>query len=158
MNEKRIEIINPNKDDHIELLNDFCLRNNIDNVAKIFKQQKKENQLPYHPFIDTYLGLFANNTIVDYCYIHGERDLGQCFLEFPQITEKRPTKKRKLVALAIDYAFQDLGMENVFIKTTGEDPFLAQNLQNLGFLSLGKEANSIIYMKTKEEVVKEKVI
>lgn len=97
--------------------------------------------------IEDCLFLEKNGLITDCCYIEGEKDRKVCNLTFVKLSK---TKKRKLLSLSVDYTFQTLGMEEVFVSISKEDSSLEKLLQEQGFESLGYESDTKIYLKEKE--------
>ena len=86
MEVKKVEIIDPYNTAQLELLNDFCLRNDIENVAKKLQEQaQSKDQVTYlkdksiNPIVEDYIAIIANDKITDYCYFHGEKDIRQAF-------------------------------------------------------------------------------
>ncbi len=164
MGVKKVEIINPYRQEHIDMMRQFCFRNHMEDVAKTLQDiSSKQDELTYiknklaSSMIDDYIALIDDHKVTDYCLLHGEKDLRQCFLAFPNIIEKRQTKDRKMVELAVNYAFS-LGMEEVFVSPSNQDVFLQNNLENLGFISLGEDEHYVPYVLTSEERMKEKVV
>ena len=133
MNGKVVKIIQSDNNDEIEAINDFCLRHNLFNVAKVLLDEQEHKKNLDNNIFDSYLASFNNGEITDYCLIHGERDIGQCFLSFPIFEDKKRT--RPFVKDAIDYTFS-LGFETIFVNTKAEK--LKEGLLKLGFDSLGE--------------------
>ena len=60
-------------------------------------------------------------------------------------------RSRRLVPLATDYAFEVLGMEDVFVTVDGStDHELMENLELNGFENLGENDGNIMYLKEKQ--------
>ena len=163
METKKVEVVNPYSQKHLQMINHFCLHNNITNLAKklqeiTFNKDEKTyfEQKLATPVFDDYLLLTEKDMPIDYCHIHGERDIRQAFLTFPNLLDKKHAKKRTLIKPAIDYAFT-LGMEEVFVIPDNQDINLQQNLIKLGFTSLGSDETNTPYVLAKEEV-KDKVL
>ncbi len=163
MEVKKVEIIDPYNTAQLELLNDFCLRNDIENVAKKLQEQaQSKDQVTYlkdksiNPIVEDYIAIIANDKITDYCYFHGEKDIRQAFLSFPQVLRKKHVKNRPIIQVAVDYAFS-LGMEEIFVTSINEDISLQNSLEEMGFISLGSDDYQTPFVLTKEET-KDKVI
>lgn len=158
---QKVEIINPYNIEQLESLNDFCLHNNLQNIAKSLKDSIVNKPLNDYltdqvisPLISEYLVTINNDKITDCCHLFGEKDTKRCFLTFPLITTKK-IAKRHLVNSAISYAFDLLDMEEVFVNTSDDN--LKINLESLGFTSLGSDENATSYVLGKEELDKSKV-
>ena len=97
-------------------------------------------------------GLFLeeNDIIKDACFIEGEKDIKTCNIFFYPLKENY--KNRRLISLATDYALNILNMQVVVIRPEETDKELISILQNKGFECLGKDNNTIIFLKEKEEI------
>ncbi len=99
--------------------------------------------------IEEILYLKEDNKIKDYCHIYGEKDR-----KIGTITFSITGVKRKSFIPMIINCTQELGIKEVFIKTTPEDKVLIKDLDDLGFESLGEDNGIVIYLK-EEELEKE---
>lgn len=163
LNTERFFIANPYSDTHIELFDKFEQVHQIttktstylkETAAKYSKEEyeqvkKQQNEISQSLF------LLQNNVqeepqIIDSCHIMGEKDRKICYIYFAPI--KTSPKSRKLVALATDYSFNSLGMEEVFVATNIEDRALNSNLEQMEYSSLGEENGIITYLKEKEAI------
>ena len=122
MNKRYVEVVT-NKDlNKIEALNDFCLHNDIENVSKNILTSKELSPVVF----EDYLAYFDNDKVIDYCFIHGEKDLGRGFLSFPRTL--KPRKSTTFVEISTDYAFSK-GLDEVSIMTKDN------NLKNIFVLT-----------------------
>lgn len=96
--------------------------------------------------IEEVIYLTEDSRIKDYCYVYGEKDRKMCTITFPISGIKRKTAISKFV----NSAQHDLGIKEVFIKTTTSDKNLIKNLDDLGYESLGEDNGTIIYLKDEE--------
>lgn len=158
MGVKKVELINPYKEEHIEKMNDFCLHNDLENVAvylqKIaLERPRKTNQEATFSSINHYLALFENDEIVDYCQLSKEKDTPYGFLSFPEILGKR---NDLLVQAAVSYAFLQENVEEIFVQCNKSDHKLQKSLAEAGFISLGQEQDTFTASLIKEDMTKSK--
>lgn len=148
MGKRYVEVVT-NKDlNKIEALNDFCLRNDTENVSKNILTNKELSPVVF----EDYLAYFDNEKVIDYCFIHGETDLKKGFLSFPITLEAR--KNHFFVETAVDYAFS-AGLDEVSIMT--KDQTLKPVLEKLGFISLGIDGDVASYTLGLEDKEKGKI-
>ena len=111
-------------------------------ILKLFPQQKEEET---SNDINLELTLHEKEKVKDQCHIQGYKDIKSCTITF--VPKKR--KNRKIALLATDYAFNTLGMEEVFLSINPDDTRLLDYLDANEFECLGDEKGSIIYLKEK---------
>lgn len=158
MSKERFFIADPYNDDHLKLISSFEKTHGIMTATSAYLQsvRQKETEKEYESGekenndITQSLFLECDGTITDVCHIQGEKDIKTCQIFFAPINTKNHT--RKLVTLATDYAFNVLGMEEVFIPTQVDENnrSLISTLEEKGFENLGEDGNTIIYLKEKE--------
>ena len=149
MNKRYVEVVT-NKDlNKIEALNDFCLHNDIENVSKNILASKELSPVVF----EDYLAYFDNDKVIDYCFIHGEKDLGRGFLSFPRTL--KPRKSTTFVEISTDYAFSK-GLDEVSIMT--KDNNLKNILDKMGFISLGTYNDMSSYVLGREDKEKGKIM
>ena len=149
MNKRYVEVVT-NKDlNKIEALNDFCLHNDIENVSKNILTSKEVSPVVF----EDYLAYFDNDKVIDYCFIHGEKDLGRGFLSFPRTL--KPRKSTTFVEISTDYAFSK-GLDEVSIMT--KDNNLKNILDKMGFISLGTYNDMSSYVLGREDKEKGKIM
>ena len=164
MEVKKVETINPYNQVHMQLMEQFCSENNLYNILNTIQnisltleeEAYKQNYLNCS-VIDDYIAIIDGNKITDCCMFHREKDMKKCFLTFPKLQNKKSTKDRKIVRGVIEYAIS-IGMEEVFVTASNQDPFLKENLENLGFISLGTEEEITPFVLTIEEKEKRGIV
>ena len=93
--------------------------------------------------------MFLQNeeNITDTCHVQAEKDMKSCRIFFAPIN----MRSRRLVPLATDYAFEVLGMKDIFVTVDGStDHELIENLELNGFENLGENDGNIMYLKEKQ--------
>lgn len=147
--------VNPYDKSHLKLLEEFEKENNIftrtnEFLSKFTLTMTEEEYLSTKNLnneIEESLFIKENNKVKDTCHIKGEKDIKACNITFAPIKSK--FQNRKLLSLATDYAINNLGMIDVFIRINIEDKNMIANLEAKGFESLGEENGEIIYLKEK---------
>ena len=134
--------IDPSNLKHIELLESFKNNNQFSTPIGRYKKQENVDQND----ISMELVLEDNSKVEDICHIQGVRDMKSCTITFM----KKEKKNRKIYKLATNYALNDLGMEEVFIKIDPEDDKMLQYFESNDYECLGDEKGSIIYLKERE--------
>lgn len=142
MNTEKLFIFDQENSYHQNLLNRFEKENGLFEIIHKPKELSDNN-------ISEILFLEDNNIIKDICYIEGEKDIKICkiFL-YPK---KEEYNNRQLISLATNYALNIFNMHNVIIKIDESDKSLLNILEKNNFECLGKENNSILFLKEKEE-------
>ncbi len=151
-------IADPYNEEHIRLFTDFEKKNNIEPGLSLYlnDMRKKYTKEEYERFQKesnkVYKTLFIeeNSSIKDYCSISGEKDRKTSILDLVKL--KEPIRNRTIISETLNYAFNVLGMEEVFVMSKEEDANLIHNLETKGFESLGEDDGVITYMKEKEEI------
>ena len=138
--------IDPNNLKHIELMESFEKANQTSTPIGTFRQEQKEENLNSND-ISMELVLEDKSKVDDICHIQGVKDMKSCTITFM----KKEKKNRKIYKLATNYALNDLGMEEVFIKIDPEDDKMLQYFESNDFECLGDEKGSIIYLKERED-------
>ena len=157
MSTERFFIADPYNDEHIKLIANFEEINGITtvtstllrNIRQTRTEEKYKQEVKESNEIHQSLFLQDESDITDTCHVQAEKDMKSCRIFFAPIPS---TKNRKLVTLATDYAFEVLGMEDVFVTvaTGGSDRLLIENLEQKGFENLGEDNGTITYLKEKE--------
>lgn len=157
MSTERFFIADPYNDEHIRLITDFEETNGITtvtstllrNIRQTRTEEKYKEESKESNEIHQSLFLQDESSITDTCHVQAEKDMKACRIFFAPIALNH---KRKLVTLATDYAFDVLGMEDVFVTVTtgGTDRLLIETLEEKGFENLGEDNGSITYLKEKE--------
>lgn len=162
MSTERFFIADPYNDEHIRLFTEFEETNGITtvtstllrNIRQTRTEEKYKEEVKESNEMHQSLFLQDDNSITDTCHIQAEKDMKSCRIFFAPITPS--SHNRRLVRLATDYAFDVLGMEDIFVTVTsgGTDQILIENLEAKGFENLGEDEGSITYLKEKE-IIKE---
>lgn len=148
MNHKNFFVADPYNEKHIEKLTQFEERNNIshdgsDYLQKLRQQQKDTNEIEQILFYE------KENQILDRCYLRGEKDIKTCYLNFAPLVYS--SKTSEFLDQLVDYAFNGIGMEEVFLQIPSMDKKRINHCQTRGFESLGEENNMTNFVKGKEE-------
>jgi hypothetical protein len=154
---ERFFIADPYNDEHIRLIAAFEEANGITtvtstllrNIRQTRTEEKYKEEVKDSNEIHQSLFLQDEEVITDSCHIQAEKDMKSCRIFFAPISTGR---NRKLISLATDYAFDVLGMEDVFvtISSSATDHELVENLELNGFENLGENDGNIMYLKEKE--------
>lgn len=160
MNAERFFIADPYNDSHIRQIAAFEEANEITtvtstllrNIRQTRTEEKYKTEAKWSNEIHQSLFLQRENTITDICHVQAEKDMKSCRIFFAPIEFG---KDRKLVTLATDYAFNVLGMQDVFVTVTagGSERLLMEILEEKGFENLGEDDGTITYLKEKESII-----
>ena len=155
MTVEELIIVNPFNKDHIDYINNYEKENEISTktgsyLHRIINMSEQDYlNMQKSNEIEQSLLLKRDNIIKDSCHIEGEKDRKVCNITFSPIKTK--LRNRRMITLAIDYAFNVLGMEDIFVKIRKDDKNMIENLEIRGFENLGNEKDDIIYLKENEE-------
>ena len=86
--------------------------------------------------------------VIEKCYLSGVRDIKQCTLSFEN---NNKNVSKKLLKIGIDYAFNTLGMETLFVNTEQDNQKLIKQLEELDFINLGEVKGKTTYLKEKND-------
>lgn len=158
MNTERFFIAEPYNKEHIRLFDEFEKEHDIKTKTSSYLKEttEKHSKEEYDHIVKKgneicqSLFLQDNGKIKDSCHIQGEKDIKTCTVFFAPL--KTTSKNRRLLGLTMDYAFNVLGMEEIFVSMSEEDKNLKENLEAKGFDNLGETNGSITYIKGKEEI------
>ncbi len=154
---ERLFLVDPYNDKHMEMIVSFERKHGLSEdyskaLGKIraslskeeyLQNRKKNNEIEEDLFIE------KDSKIVDYCHIHGEKDIKTGRISPASLKELE--RKRKIISLATDYALTDLGLEEVFVEINPNHKGFMTYLENKGYENLGEENGKVIYLKEKEE-------
>ena len=157
---ERLFLVDPYNDKHMEMIVSFEKKHNLSeeyskalgiirasfSKEEYLQRKKKNNEIEEDLFIE------KDSEIVDYCHIHGEKDIKTG--RITPATLKELERKRKIISLATDYALTKLGLEEVFVEISPDNKGLMHYLETKGYENLGEEQDKIIYLKEKEEEIK----
>lgn len=149
-------IVNPFNSQHLEYIKHFEEENEINTKTMAYLQKVRTlTEDDYKKIkhqaneIEESLLLIRDKKVKDICHIEGEKDRKVCSITFAPIRTK--LRNRRIITLAINYAFDVLGMEEIFVKISQDDKNMIENLEIRGFENLGEEKSDIIFLKEKEE-------
>ncbi len=147
----KILIIDPNKMDGVKL-------NEFDNSIVTSKEKQKKQALmsekEYQELqrksneIEQEIINEQDGKVIEKCYLSGVRDIKQCTLSFEN---NNKNVSKKLLKTGIDYAFNTLGMETLFVNTEQDNQKLIKQLEELDFINLGEVKGKTTYLKEKNE-------
>ena len=86
--------------------------------------------------------------VIEKCYLSGVRDIKQCTLSFEN---NNKNVSKKLLKTGIDYAFNTLGMETLFVNIEQDNQKLIKQLEELDFINLGEVKGKTTYLKEKND-------
>ena len=124
MSTERFFIADPYNDEHIRLFANFEETNGITtvtstllkNIRQTRTEDKYKEEVKQSNEIHQSLFLQDEEQITDTCHVQAEKDMKSCRIFFAPIN----MRSRRLVPLATDYAFEVLGMEDVFVTVNGK--------------------------------------
>ena len=164
MEAKKVETINPYNQTQMCLMKQFCSENNlynilntVQNISLTLEEKTYRQNYLSSLVLDDYVAIIDENKITDLCVFRREKDMKKCFLTFPKLQNRKNTKDRKIVRHMIEYA-NSIGMEEIFVMVSNNDVFLKDNLENLGFISLGSEDEITPFVLTIEEKNKRGIV
>ena len=149
----KVLIINPIKREDIELLNKFDEENNVVTSKEIHTKNTTMSEKEYRELqrksneIEQQLAIEQNGTISEICYISGVKDIKQCTLSFES---KNKSVSKKILKAGINYAFNTIGMETIFINVDTDNQKLIKLLDNEGFINIGEVKGKNTFLKEKE--------
>lgn len=157
MSTERFFIADPYNDEHIKLFADFEETNGITtvtstllrNIRQTRTEEEYKEEIKGSNEIHQSLFLQDDGVITDSCHLQAEKDMKSCRIFFAPIIS---THNRSLVPLATNYAFDVLGMEDVFVTASSgsTDRQLIENLESAGFENLGENEGNIMFLREKQ--------
>ena len=158
LSKENLFLADPYNDAHIEAITKFEEEYKIKN--KISEELKKiKNSIPRSQYVEdkkksnnitSYIYLEEKGKIKDECHIQGVKDIKKCTITFAPIHDSEHNSFRKKIILQAEkYAFQILGMEEVFLKVDQTDKNIVDNLES-EYENLGEDNGKILFLKEKE--------
>ena len=159
MSTEKLFILNPYNEKHLELVKQFEIKNNLDqkitesikNITENYQKEDYLSKMTNSNRIEESLFLLESKEIVDICFIEAEKDIKTCKIR--SSLENNPKNKQMLLQ-ATNYALNTLNMEYVLLCISPADINTIKALSEKGYENLGKEGNSIVFLKDNEETVK----
>lgn len=157
MSTEKIFLANPYNEEHLKLIDEYEIKSGngrkmtsrLNNIRATYTKEEYLDQRKNKNEIEEILLSMKDSKIFGVCYIVGERDIKTCRITFFSDISKH----RKLIIQATEYALNNLGFQEVFIKIDKNYKQIIDYLSTHGFESLGEENNTIIFLKEKEEKI-----
>lgn len=159
MSTEKFFVADPYNDNHIMLYSEFEEKHGISattsssliGIRSTFTEEEYTTNVRESNEIHQNVFLQGKDGISDCCHIQGEKDMKSCRIFFAPL---QTGKNRKLLHEATTYAFDILGMEDIFVTVPlrSTDQNLLACLETAGFESLGEVDGNITYLKEKEEI------
>ena len=158
LSKENLFLADPYNDAHIEAITKFEEEYKIKN--KISEELKKiKNNIPRNQYMEdtknsnnitSYVYLEEKGQIKDECHIQGVKDIKKCHIAFAPIHDSEHTLfRKKMINQAEKYAFQILGMEEVFLKVDKTNKNIVAYLESR-YENLGEDNGKILFLKEKE--------
>ena len=136
-------LIDINNKEHIKLIKAYEKKNNLNNILSYLKN----NDLN-HIIIKEIICSIGKEGIKDICFIRAEKDKKTFFIDF--IEKNKDIRNKPLIRYAEEYAFKNLGMEEIFIQVKKDNKRLINNIEDENFDKLWEEHDIITFIKNKE--------
>lgn len=152
---KKIKIAEPHNNKHLEMIEEFEQQNNIQsliltnlkNIRETLSKEEYEKKQQTSNEIQQILFIEKDGIIKDYCYIQAEKDRKICHLIPAPL--KVVFKNRNILSEATNYAFEILGMNDLFITTSENLEY--EGLEREGFTNIGENEGETIFLKQRED-------
>ena len=135
--------IDINNKEHIKLLKDYERKNNLSNIISYLTSDNSNSII-----INEILCSKNKEGIKDICFIRAEKDKRTFFIDF--IDKNKDIRNKTLITYAENYAFNTLGMEDIFIQTKNTNKSLVKILEDKNYENLGEDKDTITFIKTRE--------
>ncbi|HIS37905.1 MAG TPA: hypothetical protein IAB45_00135 [Candidatus Onthousia faecavium] len=158
----KIELLNPYNDRQLESFNDFCLYNDLPNLAKSLQEKTKSQteqnyfrslQLSY--VTDSYLLEIKDEKVTDYCYIHSEKDTKKAIITYPELLNRHHHKQ--FLKESITYVLNDLSMDELFLTLPITDHYTNKIFTSLGYFPIDQDDSLTTYFFAKDEKLKNNI-
>ena len=136
-------LIDINNKEHIKLIKDYEKKNNLSNIISYLTSDNSNSII-----INEILCSKDKDGIKDICFIRAEKDKKTFFIDF--VDKNKDIRNKPLIKYAEDYAFKNLGMEEIFIQAKKDNKRLINNIEEEKFDKLWEEYDIITFIKTKE--------
>ncbi len=138
-----VVILNNSHQENISLFRQYADLNNT--PSTIFDTVKTESVYPEE---HTLLGLYKNGVILDVAHLQTERDLKVGRIELDGVSSKKD--QRELLKQTENYAYTNLGMEEVVLIQNENGGLDTSYLISEGYEDLGMEDEKHIFIKPKQ--------
>ena len=150
--------LNPYDRNHIKLFKEMEEENNVESetlrelekISHTITEEEYDKRIKHSNEIMRILMIEQKSKIIDYYYIHGEKDIKTCHISFSKI---KKAKNKRIISMIINYVMINLGMEEIFIEVPKKDKNVINILEAEELENLGEENNKILYLKEKEETL-----
>ena len=102
--------------------------------------QRRSNEIEHQLVIE------HDNKTKETCFISGLKDIKQATLSF----DDKKSISKKIVTEGLDYSFNNLGMETIFINIEQDNQKLIKILNSLDFINIGEVEGKLTYLKEKD--------
>ncbi len=136
-------LVDINNKEHIKLIKEYEKKNNLSNIISYLTSDNSNSII-----INEILCSKNKEGIKDICFIRAEKDKRTFFIDF--IDKNKDIRNKPLIRYAEAYAFENLGMEEIFIQTKKDNKRLINNIEEENFDKLWEEHDIITFIKTKE--------
>ncbi len=156
LSSKKITIANPYDENDIMKMKEFEENNKLEPYVSNYLIEERNNkkkelydqELRNANETDQIVYVENKNKVMDYCYLHIEKDIKSCYISFCPTIE--PNERLKLLEMTTDYAFSILGMEEIFIQISVKDKKTMEHLIVCGYENLGEENGEMSFMRENE--------
>ena len=153
---EKIEVANPYNEEHINLLKKYEDKNQLANTTTnyLLKTRNMLSEVDYRqleqesPEIARTLFLTQNGNVMTVAHLLGEKDRKICRMTIDNTASIKI--QERLLTEAQNYAFTNLGMEDVVLLQEEGNHIPSSYLKEQGFDDLGIESGMQVYTKSKE--------
>lgn len=152
----KIEVANPYNEEHINLLKKYEDKNQLANTTTnyLLKTRNMLSEVDYRqleqesPEIARTLFLTQNGNVMTVAHLLGEKDRKICRMTIDNTASIKI--QERLLTEAQNYAFTNLGMEDVVLLQEEGNHIPSSYLKEQGFDDLGIESGMQVYTKSRE--------
>ena len=153
---EKVEVANPYNEEHINLLKKYEDKNQLANTTTnyLLKTRNMLSEVDYRqleqesPEIARTLFLTQNGNVMTVAHLLGEKDRKICRMTIDNTASIKI--QERLLTEAKNYAFTNLGMEDVVLLQEEGNHIPSSYLKEQGFDDLGIESGMQVYTKSRE--------
>lgn len=153
---EKVEVANPYNEEHINLLKKYEDKNQLANTTTnyLLKTRNMLSEVDYRqleqesPEIARTLFLTQNGNVMTVAHLLGEKDRKICRMTIDNTASIKI--QERLLTEAQNYAFTNLGMEDVVLLQEEGNHIPSSYLKEQGFDDLGIESGMQVYTKSRE--------